>query len=66
VAIVSRLAVKSEIKSGQLAEIRLKGVKLQRPIYHLRERRRRQSKAAAAFLGIVLRELRGNVAGRPK
>lgn len=61
VAIVSRLAVKREIAGKQIAEIRIKGVKLRRPIYHLRPRGRRQSKAAEAFLCIVRHELRGTL-----
>jgi DNA-binding transcriptional LysR family regulator len=50
VAMVSKLAVRTEVAAGQLAVLAVKGLSIRYPIYHVRRRDRSPSAAAAAFL----------------
>jgi DNA-binding transcriptional LysR family regulator len=49
VAVVSRLAVAADLAAGKLAEVRVSGLKLRRPVYLVRSRDRWESRAVAAF-----------------
>jgi DNA-binding transcriptional LysR family regulator len=57
VAMVSRLAIQTEIAAGLLAELKIKGLAIRYPIHHLWRRGRSQSKLAAEFLGMLARPL---------
>jgi DNA-binding transcriptional LysR family regulator len=58
VAIISALAAGPELAARRLVELRVADLKLSRPLYHLRLRGKRQSKAAVAFLCLVDRAAR--------
>jgi DNA-binding transcriptional LysR family regulator len=53
VAMVSRLAIQTEIAAGLLVELKVKGLKIAYPIYHVWPKGRSQSKLAGRFLGIL-------------
>jgi len=54
VAMVSKLAVESDVARKRLAVLRVKGLSIRRPVYLLRARGRQESKAAHAF-GCILK-----------
>lgn len=54
VAVVSGLASRGDIAAGRLAQVRLKGLSIRRPLYRVRRRDRRETKATHAF-GCVLK-----------
>ena len=58
VAIISALAAGPELAARRLVELRVTDLKLSRPLYHLRLRGKRESKAATAFLCLVDRAAR--------
>ncbi len=53
VAVVSRLAVASEILAGNLAEVRVSDLPLRRMVYLVRRRGRHESRAVAAFTKLL-------------
>jgi DNA-binding transcriptional LysR family regulator len=53
VAIVSRLAVEAEIRSGRLAEIRVGDLLIERPLYWITARARTPSRAVKAFEALL-------------
>jgi DNA-binding transcriptional LysR family regulator len=53
VAIISKLSAAQDVAARRLVELRITDLKLSRPLYHLRLRGRRESKAAAAFLCLL-------------
>lgn len=58
-ALISRLAVRDDLASGRLVQVRVRGLALSRPVYHVTSARRLQTRAAAAFLPLIGRALRG-------
>jgi DNA-binding transcriptional LysR family regulator len=54
VAMVSRLAIQTEVAAGLLVELKVSGLKIKYPIFHVRREGRNESKIAAAFLQILL------------
>src|SRR5262249_60458398 len=55
-AIVSRLAVRAECAAGTLAVLPVAGLRIDRPLYLVRRKGRRDGRALQAFCG-VLREM---------
>jgi DNA-binding transcriptional LysR family regulator len=53
VAMVSRLAIQTEIAAGLLVELNVKGLRIRHPIHHIWRVGRSQSKIAASFLGML-------------
>jgi DNA-binding transcriptional LysR family regulator len=54
VAMVSRLAIKTEIAAGLMTELKVKGLAIGYPIHHIIPRGRSQSKIAARFLEMLI------------
>jgi DNA-binding transcriptional LysR family regulator len=54
VAMVSRLAIQTEIAAGLLVELKVKGLKIRYPIHHICRKGRSQSKIAGIFLKMIL------------
>jgi DNA-binding transcriptional LysR family regulator len=52
-AIVSRMAVRTECAAGTLAVLRVAGLRLQRPLHVVRRRGRRDGPALRAFCGVL-------------
>jgi DNA-binding transcriptional LysR family regulator len=59
VAIISQIAAAPDIAAKRLVVIRVTDLDIRRPLYHLRLRNRRESKAATAFLCLVRHGARG-------
>jgi DNA-binding transcriptional LysR family regulator len=53
VAIVSRLAIQTEIAAGLLVELKIKGLAIRYPIHHIWRRGKSQSRVAATFLAML-------------
>ncbi len=54
VAMVSRLAIQTEVAAGLLIELKVKGLKIRYPIHHIWRRGKTQSKIAEMFLKTLL------------
>jgi DNA-binding transcriptional LysR family regulator len=54
VAMVSRLAIQTEVAAGLLVELKVKGLSIRYPIHHIWRRGRSQSKIAASFLEMLI------------
>jgi len=61
VAMISRLAARSDVAAGRLAVLRVKGLSVTRPVYYLRPSRATESKAAVAFRCILKHAVRGSL-----
>jgi DNA-binding transcriptional LysR family regulator len=53
VALVSRLAVATEVAAGRLARAAVRGLTVRHPVYHVRRRDRSPSPAATAFVRLL-------------
>jgi DNA-binding transcriptional LysR family regulator len=54
VAMVSRLAIQTEIAAGLLVELKVKGLAIRYPIHHIWRRGRSQSRITASFLAMLV------------
>ncbi len=54
VALVSRLAVATEIAAGRLARVNVRGLSVRCPVFHVRRRDRTPSPAATAFVRLLV------------
>ena len=54
VALVSRLAVATEVAAGRLARVAVRGLSVRHPVYHVRRRDHAPSPAAAAFVRLLV------------
>ena len=61
VSIVSRMSLGLELEAKKLVAVRLKDVPLRRPVYLIRKRGRRESRAATAFLCLLKHMVRGTL-----
>jgi DNA-binding transcriptional LysR family regulator len=64
VAMVSGLAAAGDVEAGRLAVLRLVGLSLDRPVYYVLPRGRRESKAAIAFRCLLKHAARGSLPER--
>jgi DNA-binding transcriptional LysR family regulator len=65
VGVVTAIAAADEIRSRRLARLRVQGLAIARPLYHLRPRARRESRAATAFLCLLKHAVRGTLPKLP-
>ena len=66
VALVSRLAVATDVAAGRLARVNVRGLSVRHPVYHVRRRDRSPSPAAAAFVRLLTRPPAASPVSEPK